>query len=57
MMLSENPFFILGVTPLDNRHQILALAEEKALLLDSEKCSEARNTLTTPQRRLVAEMN
>jgi len=56
-MLSENPFFILGVTPLDNRHQILALAEEKALLLDSEKCSEARNTLTTPQRRLVAEMN
>lgn len=57
MMLSENPFFILGVTPLDNRHRIFALAEEKALLLDSEKCSEARNTLTTPQRRLAAEMN
>ncbi|MEA4919418.1 MAG: hypothetical protein VB078_00635 [Clostridiaceae bacterium] len=57
MMLSENPFFILGVTPLDNRHRIYALAEEKALLLDSEKCLEAINTLTTPQRRLIAEIN
>jgi hypothetical protein len=57
MMLNENPFFILGAIPLDDRHRIFALAEEKALLLDSEKCSDARNTLTTPQRRLVAEVN
>ena len=57
MMLFENPFFILGAVPLDNRYRIFALAEEKNLLLDSEKCSEARNTLTTPQRRLTAELN
>jgi len=57
MLLSENPFFILGITPQADRHQISAIAEEKALLLNSEKCSDARNFLTTPQKRLIAEMN
>lgn len=57
MNIYENPFYILGASLRDNRRRILALSEEKSLLLDSDKCLDARNALTNPQKRLSAEMS
>ena len=57
MLYHDNPFKILGVSPLDSRREIVQQAEEKALLLDSQKCSDARTILTNPQRRISAEVH
>jgi hypothetical protein len=57
--LRDNPFFVLGATPRDDRRRILALADEKSLLAapDAERAiAEARATLTNPGKRLVAEV-
>ena len=56
MNLFDSPFYILGAVPQDNRHKIAALAEEKALFSDAERVSEARSVLTTPSKRLSAEI-
>ena len=52
----ENPFYILGAAPQDNRRRLSALAEGKALLLDADLVAEARGVLTTPSKRLNAEI-
>jgi hypothetical protein len=57
MLYKDNPFKILGVSPADGRRAIVSQAEEKALLLDSQKCADARTTLTNPQRRIAAEVH
>ena len=57
MLYNDNPFKILSVSPTDNRREIARQAEEKALLLDSQKCTDARTTLTNPQRRITAEIH
>lgn len=57
MLYRDNPFYILGASLDMDRRRIVALAEEKALLLDSAACAEARTTLTNPQRRIAAEVN
>jgi len=56
MYLLENPFYILGATLQDNRRRIMELAEERSLSLDPNKCTEARNELTNPRKRLTAEI-
>ena len=56
MRYLDNPFLILDVTSEDNRRTIVAQAEEQALYFDAERCNEARNTLTNPQRRISAEV-
>ena len=56
MLYQYNPFKILGVSPDDNRKNIVAAAEEKALFDDSGKIREASTTLTNPQRRIAAEV-
>lgn len=56
MDLIENPFYILGTSPGDDRLKIMDLAEEKSLLGDSSVCDNARSDLTNPGRRLVAEI-
>lgn len=56
MELTQNPFFILGATPRDDRQRILDLAEEKGLLLDEGLVRDASATLTNPKRRVSAEM-
>ncbi len=56
MDLLQNPFHILTVTPRDNRQKIMALAEERALLLDPNECTQARSDLTHPRKRLSAEI-
>lgn len=56
MDLLKNPFHILNSTPRDNRRRIMELADERSLLIDSSECMEARSELTTPRKRLSAEV-
>ncbi|MTJ92899.1 MAG: hypothetical protein F8N36_08575 [Desulfovibrio sp.] len=56
MDLLQNPFHILTASPRDNRMRILELAEERSLLQDSSECINARSELTTPRKRLSAEI-
>ncbi|WP_394780767.1 hypothetical protein [Undibacterium sp.] len=54
--LHDNPFFLLGASQRDTRQRIVELADEKSLLLDHDVCQTARADLTTPRRRLSAEI-
>lgn len=54
--LHGNPFAILGATTRDGRQRLIELAEEKALLADSEACQKARADLTNPRSRLASEV-
>lgn len=45
MNILENPFYILGATPFDNRRKINALADDKSLLLNTAEITEARDIL------------
>jgi len=54
--LHKNPFHVLGATTRDDRQRILALAEERALRGDPDLANNARADLTTPRRRLTAEV-
>ena len=59
MDLRENPFFVLGATPRDDRRRLLALADDKSLTAgpDAEHAiAEARATLTNPGKRIAAEV-
>lgn len=59
MDLRDNPFHLLGASPRDDRHRILALADDKSLVADAEQeraIAEARATLTNPGKRLAAEV-
>ena len=52
----QNPFYLLGVTPRENRQRIIELAEEKSLTLDSDICDNARSDLTNLRVRVSAEI-
>ncbi|OQX62712.1 MAG: hypothetical protein B5M56_05570 [Desulfococcus sp. 4484_241] len=56
MDLLQNPFYILGATPRDNRRKIIELADERSLMTDSGECAKARSDLTNPRKRLSAEI-
>lgn len=56
MLLTQNPFYILGASTRDTRSRLIELAEEKGLSLDPEVCSKARAELTNPRQRLHAEL-
>lgn len=56
MDLLQNPFHILNANSRDNRRRIMELADERSLLLDSSDCMEARSDLTSPRKRLSAEV-
>ena len=56
MDLLQNPFYILNATPRDNRRRIMELADERSLMLNSSKCTQARSDLTNPRKRLSAEV-
>ncbi len=56
MDLFLNPFHILAASPRDSRRRIVELADERSLVLDSSKVMEARSDLTTPRKRLSAEV-
>jgi len=56
MDLLQNPFHLLNASPRDNRRRIIELADERSLLLESNECTEASTDLTSPRKRLTAEV-
>ena len=54
--LSNNPFFILGVTTRDHRASIIDAAEELSLELDDDICNKAKSELTNPRTRIAPEL-
>ncbi|MBP7509742.1 MAG: hypothetical protein KA807_18155, partial [Prolixibacteraceae bacterium] len=56
MNIFENPFYILGATPLDSRRKINEFADDKSLLLNTAEITEARDILINPSKRLAAEI-
>ena len=56
MSLTSNPFRVLGATPRDDRRRIIALANDKRLDSDEAAVREAQSILTTPRKRLAAEI-
>jgi len=56
MNIFDNPFYILGASPRDNREKIIELAQEKSLTLDPAIVTEAKNILTNPRKRISAEI-
>lgn len=51
----DNPFAVLDVSTRDDRHRIMAAAEERSLLLDADVCQRALADLLNLRRRLEAE--
>ena len=56
MNLFENPFYVLGASPSDNRRRLRTLYDEKSLFNSSETCDDALQTLTHPLKLLNAEI-
>ena len=56
MSLKSNPFYVLGAAPSDDRRRIMALANNRRLDGDEAAIREARIVLTTPRKRLAAEI-
>ena len=52
----DNPFYVLDVTPQDNRQRIMEQADARSLFRDPEECRTAATALTNPRRRLYAEI-
>lgn len=52
----ENPFYILGASPMDDRRKLISLANDAKLLSDCD-VEDALNQLLHHQRRLDAEMH
>lgn len=57
MDLLHNPFYILGVSPVDGREKLHDAAEERSLFDDPEECTAALDALINPRKRLEAEMS
>lgn len=55
MTLFENPFYILGAAMTDDRRRLRFHYDEKSLL-SSTSCDDAFQTLSSPSRRLMAEL-
>lgn len=58
MRIKDNPFFILGVTPVSTLEDIEDACESKSFMDEEneETYEKARSVLTHPQRRLEAEV-
>ena len=56
MELATNPFYRLDATMQDSRQRIADLAEKKSLVEDETAVREARRILTSPAKRLAAEV-
>ena len=56
-MINQNPFYILEVTTRDSRQKIVEMAEEKSLELEEDVCQKAQSSLTTPSKRITAEVD
>ncbi len=56
-MINKNPFYILELTTRNNRQKIVEMAEDKSLEIDEDVCQNAQSTLTTPSKRITAEVD
>ncbi len=56
MLLSENPFYVLGATTRDDRRRLLELADDFAADQEPGLLASARATLGNPRQRLGAEI-
>lgn len=56
MAFKKNPFYVLNVTCFDNRRTIMSASDEMSFLHDADLCSNAAAILTTPSKRLSAEI-
>ena len=56
MRAQENPFYILGASPMDHQERLISLYEEKKDYHDSTIYEEAKSVLLSPQRRTYAEL-
>lgn len=56
MRLRQNPFYVLGVSPQQDRHTILSVAKERSLVLDEQAVRDAKSVLVHPVRRIAAEV-
>jgi len=54
--LSATSFGLLKASSRDDRSKIVSLAEEQSLFIDQALCSKARQDLTNPRNRLLAEI-
>lgn len=54
--MASNPFAILEVTTRDDREKIMEAAEGRSLMIDADRCQDARAVLTNPRRRIEAEL-
>ena len=55
----ENPFAVLGVTPMDNQDAIDQAVDAKFFDMTEEeerRCNDAKAILETPQKRIIAEL-
>ena len=57
MHLLENPFYLLGATPRDDKGQLMDLADEKSLVDESDRISDARMLLSNPGKRVSCEVS
>lgn len=55
--ISNNPFYLLEVSPRDKRATIISKSEEKAFFLDDGSGEAAQATLLNPAKRLLAELD
>jgi gas vesicle protein len=55
--LRSTSFGLLKASSRDDRSKIVSLAEEQSLFLNQELCSKARQDLTNPRNRLLAEIS
>ena len=56
MRLNQNPFYTLNVSYKANRREIANAVDDMSLFFDASACANAQKELTTPSRRINAEL-
>ena len=57
MDLRENPFYLLGATPRDDKSRLMDLSDEKSLIDESGIINDARTMLSNPGKRILCEIS
>ena len=57
MNIKDNPFFLLGASPIDTKEVLHNKTEEKTRDLPEDVCRNAESILLNPQKRLQAEIS
>ena len=56
MKLLDNPFYILKCLPESSKSTILEQADNRSFDIDEQRCTDAKNILLNPKKRLEAEI-